>query len=72
MSELDSQFEIFNEKKRENETLLEENTMANETITNLESQIKMLGRFLQPVKCHLSEKLPKLEYFNGDKPKLRS
>ena len=72
ISKLDSQFPTLNIAKSENEVLLEENTSANQTIANLQSRIEMLSTSPQPGKQHLSEKLPDLELYDGDKEKLQS
>ena len=72
ISELVSQLAIFNKVKKENKDLLEENTKANRTITNFQSRIKILSSSPQPGKLHLSEKLPDLKLFDGDKQKLQS
>lgn len=72
ISELVSQLATFNKVKKENEDLLEENTKANRTITNLQSRIEMLSSSSQPGKRHFSEKLPDPKLFDGDKQKLRS
>lgn len=56
ISELDSQLIICNEIKKKNKALLEENTEANQTITNFQSWIEMLNSFLLPGKRDLSKK----------------
>lgn len=72
ISELDSQLATWNTVKSENKVLLEENTSANRTIANLQSRIEMLSTSPQPGKQHLSEELPDLELYDGDKQKLRN
>lgn len=43
---MENQLSNFNAVNKKNEDLLKENTKINRTITNLESQIKMLISFL--------------------------
>lgn len=59
--------------KAENMDLLERNTKANLDTLNLRTQLEFLSQDSPHFeKCHLSEKLPDPELYNGDKQKLRS